>query len=231
MNNKNNNEENINDKDEPLIHHLEALRSTLLNSLKAILLLSPFGFYFAPAFIKFIINNSMPNGMTKLHYFSPMEVFIIEIKTGIILAFVFAFPFIVNEMRKFITPALYEHEKKFVGGIIISSSLLFLAGSAVCIFMILPLIMNFSASFATSSLEATLGLENFIGLAGSLIIAFGLMFQFPLIVLMSVKMGLVSVKTLRNARPYVIVAILIFAALLTPPDIVSQLMLGIPTWL
>ena len=91
--------------------------------------------------------------------------------------------------------------------------------------------MNFSASFSTAQLQPTLGLENFITLSAAMILAFGLMFQFPLVVLICVKFGLVSVNTLKNARPYIIVGILILAAIFTPPDIVSQLMLGVPTWL
>ena len=91
--------------------------------------------------------------------------------------------------------------------------------------------MNFSAAFATSQLEATLGLESFINLAAGMMLAFGLMFQVPLVVLIGIKFGLVSVEVLEKARPYVIVGILILAAIFTPPDVVSQLMLGVPTWL
>ena len=97
--------------------------------------------------------------------------------------------------------------------------------------MFLPLIINFGLSFSTPDIQAVLGISNIIGLSLWLSVIFGLMFQFPLAVLICVKFGLVSVDTLKNARPYIIVIILILAAIFTPPDIVSQLMLGVPTWL
>lgn len=219
------------DKEQTFIQHLEALRSMLINSIAAVVLLSPIGFWAAPKFINFLVKNSLPDGIVKLHYFSPMEVFLIQMKAGIVLAFVLAFPFIVYQVRKFVLPALYEHERKFLGILVFFATILFVLGAAFCVFCIMPLIMNFSASFSTAQLEPTLGLGNFVNLCAGLMLAFGLMFQMPLVVLTGVKFGLVSVKTLENMRPYIIVVILILAAVFTPPDVVSQLMLGVPTWL
>ena len=220
-----------NNKDQTFIEHLEALRSMLIHSLSAVALFSIPGFYLAPRCIDFLIKHTIPESIGKLHYFSPMEVFVIQLKTGLVLGFVIAFPYIVYQVRKFVLPALYDNERKFLGWLISLATILFVAGSAFCIFLILPLIMNFSAAFSTAQLQPTLGLENFINLSAAMILAFGLMFQFPLAVLICVKFGLVSVDTLKNARPYIIVIILILAAIFTPPDIVSQLMLGVPTWL
>ena len=218
-------------EDQSFIEHLEALRSMLIHSLSAVAVMSLPGFYLAPKCIDFLIKNSLPENIGKLHYFSPMEVFIIQLKAGLVIGFILAFPYVVYQVRKFILPALYENERKFLGWLITLATVLFAAGSAFCIFLILPLIMSFSASFSTAQLQPTLGLENFITLSAAMILAFGLMFQFPLAVLICVKFGLVSVNTLKNARPYIIVGILILAAIFTPPDIVSQLMLGVPTWL
>ncbi len=216
---------------ENFISHLEALRGMLLRSISAIVILSPVGFYVAPKFLNFLIQNSLPESMTKLHYFSPMEVFIIQLKIGVLIAFVISFPYIVYEIKKFINPALYQNERRFLSGLILSSSFLFLLGGAFCIFFILPLIMNFSAEFATAELTPTLGLNNFVTLAGGLILAFGLMFQFPLATIFAVKLGLVEIETLKHIRPYIFVGILIISALLTPPDVISQLMLGVPTYI
>lgn len=218
-------------EEQSFIQHLEALRRMLIKSIFAVVFLSPIGFYAAPRCIDFLIKHSLPEQIGKLHYFSPMEVFIIQLKTGLIIAFILAFPFIVFQVKKFVVPALYENERKFLGCLVVLSTLLFILGSVFCIFFILPLIMNFSAGFSNSHLEATLGLGNFINLAAGLILAFGLMFQFPLLVLSGVKFGLVEVETLKNARPYIIIGILVISALLTPPDIISQIMLGVPTWL
>ena len=214
-----------NNKDQTFIEHLEALRSMLIHSLSAVALFSIPGFYIAPRCIDFLIKHTIPESIGKLHYFSP------QLKAGVVLGFIIAFPYIVYQVRKFVLPALYENERRFLGWLISLATILFVAGSAFCIFLILPLIMNFSAAFSTAQLQPTLGLENFINLSAAMILAFGLMFQFPLGVLICVKFGLVSVSTLKNARPYIIVGILILAAIFTPPDIVSQLMLGVPTWL
>lgn len=219
------------DSEQTFIQHLEALRSMLIHSVAAVAVLTPAGFYLAPKFIDFLIKNSLPQGIAKLHYFSPMEVFVIQLKAGLVIAFVLAFPYVVLQVRKFILPALYEHERKFLGLLVVLATGLFVFGAAFCVFVIMPLIMNFSAAFATSQLEATLGLSSFINLSAGLMLAFGLMFQIPLAVLTGIKFGLVSGDMLKKARPYIIVGILILAAIFTPPDIVSQLMLGVPTWL
>ena len=218
---KKSNNSNIED-DQSFIAHLEALRHTLLNSIFAVVLLSPLGFYFAPKFIDWLIAVSLPDNMPKLHYFSPMEVFIIQLKAGLVVAY---------QVRKFVLPALYENERKFLGWFMALFVILFVSGCAFCIFLILPLVMNFSVGFMSEKLEPTIGLANFVNLASGLILAFGIMFQFPLAVLAGVKFGLVSVETLKNLRPYIIVSILILAAIFTPPDVVSQLLLGVPTWL
>ena len=111
------------------------------------------------------------------------------------------------------------------------SSVLFAGGIAFCIGLILPMLMRFSGGFATPELQPVLGLANFLNLAGWLMLAFGVMFQSPIAVLLAVRFGVISAETIRRKRPYVMTGILIAAAILTPPDIVSQVMLAVPTWL
>lgn len=217
-------------KNESFITHLEALRGMLLNSITSIAILSPVGFWAAPKFIDYLIKNSLPENMPQLHYFSPMDVFLIQIKIGILLAFILAYPYIVYEVIKFVKPALYKHESTFMLSLIVSASILFILGGIFCIYTILPLIMNFSAGFSTEYIAPTIGLNQFITLALGLILAFGVMFEIPLVVILGVKFGLVEVSSLKHLRPYIIVAILIAAGVLTPPDIISQLMLAVPTY-
>lgn len=104
-------------------------------------------------------------------------------------------------------------------------------GAGFCLGTILPLLMRFSAGFATPNLKPVIGLAGFLELSGWLLLSFGLMFQFPLAVILAVRFGAVRVETLRRGRPYVVVGILILAAILTPPDVVSQLLLAVPTWI
>ena len=129
------------DSEQTFIQHLEALRSMLIHSVAAVAVLTPAGFYLAPKFIDFLIKNSLPQGIAKLHYFSPMEVFVIQLKAGLVIAFVLAFPYVVLQVRKFILPALYEHERKFLGWLVVLATGLFVFGAAFCVFVIMPLII------------------------------------------------------------------------------------------
>ena len=122
-------------------------------------------------------------------------------------------------------------EKKFVKTAVFCSTFLFVLGAAMCIGFVLPLIMKFSMSFATEQIKPILGISNFVVLSGWLILAFGLMFQFPIAIYFLVRFDIVSLESLKNKRPYIVVILLVIAAILTPPDVVSQILLFIPTYL
>jgi len=216
--------------EENLITHLEALRNTLLHCVFALFIAAPIGFLSSNYFINALIRWSLPSGLSKLNFFSPMEVLVVQLKIGFVISFILVFPYIVREIWKFLMPALHQNERKFLKTVVFSSTFLFFFGVLFCIYFILPMILKFSMSFTTSSLQPMLGLSNFINLSGCLMLAFGLMFQFPLLILSLVHFGLVSVEFLEDKRPYIVVLILILAAILSPPDIVSQLLLGIPTY-
>lgn len=216
---------------ESFTYHLTELRKTLLSIIICVIILFPIGYYLAPYCIDFLIKWSFPQQLSKLNFFSPMEVFIVNLKIGFIISFVVAFPYIMYKIWKFLLPALYEKEKKFLELSVFVSSFLFLCGVFICIVFVLPLIIKFSISFATDQIQPILGINNFLGLSGWLMLAFGLMFQFPIAIYFLVKFDIVSIKTLTSKRPYIIIIILIIAAILTPPDIISQLMLAIPTYI
>lgn len=220
-----------NSEEENLITHLEALRNTLLHCLFAIAIASPIGFLSANYFINSLIRWSLPVEFSKLNFFSPMEVFTIQLKVGFIISVVITFPYLIREIWSFLLPALHKNERKFLKTIVLLSTVLFGFGVAFCTYFILPMVMKFSMSFVTPNLQATLGLSNFINLSSALMLAFGVMFQFPLLVLALVHLKLMSVEYIQDKRPYVIVLILILAAIFSPPDVVSQLLLGIPTYL
>ena len=221
----------MNDRDEPLIAHLEALRSTLIACIIAIVLLCPFSYWASPYVINYLVKHCIPESVGSLHYFAPMEVFWTQLNLSLILALLLSYPWNIWQIWKFLLPALYKEEAKALKFWLLSSSILFVGGVAFCIYFILPILMGFSGSFSTEGIKPIIGLENFLNLAGWLMLAFGLMFQAPIVVLLSVRFGLTSSASLREKRPYVIIAILFLAALLTPPDVVSQILLGFPTWL
>ena len=219
------------DNDESLITHLEALRSTLIRCFVALGIgLIPL-FLVAPYFMDCLIKIMIGKNNISLNYFSPMEVFILQIKIAIVLAFLCCFPYIARQIWQFIVPALYENERKFIKSIVFISSALFIIGVLFCLFFILPLIINFGISFSTSEIKAMFGISNIIGLALMLSIIFGLMFQFPIITYSLIRFNITSYESIKNKRSYVFVGILIIAGILTPPDIVSQLLLTIPTYL
>lgn len=219
------------DKDESLLTHLEALRSTLIRCFVALGIgLIPL-FLVAPYFMDCLIKIMIGKNNVSLNYFSPMEVFILQIKIAVVLDFLCCFPYIARQIWQFIVPALYENERKFIKSIVFSSSALFIIGVLFCLFFILPLIINFGISFSTSEIKAMFGISNIISLALMLSIIFGLMFQFPIITYSLIRFNITSYESVKNKRSYIFVGILIIAGILTPPDIVSQLMLTIPTYL
>ena len=216
--------------DETLVSHLEALRSTLLRCLISLGIILPITLFLAPYFLDWLVQFLIRDTKITLNFFSPAEVFILQIKIALILDLLLCFPYIAKQLWDFILPALYENERCFIKRIVLSSSILFILGIIFCISFILPLIIKFGASFATNDLKATLGISNVIGLSLWLSVIFGLMFQFPLITYSIIKTGISSYTSIKTKRPYIFTFILIISAILTPPDILSQLMLTIPTY-
>lgn len=219
------------DKDEKLSAHLEALRAVLIRCFTALGLAFIPLFFAAPFAIDILIKLLIGNHDIALNYFSPMEVFILQIKVAAVLDILLCFPYIAYQIWQFVLPALYDNERKFIRSIVLSSASLFILGVLFCLFFILPLIINFGLSFANDNLKAVLGISNIVSLSLWLSIIFGVMFQFPLITYSLIKSKIVSYQSVKDKRPYVFVIILIIAAILTPPDVVSQLMLAIPTYL
>lgn len=219
------------DKDESILYHIQALRSTLINCLVSIGILLIPSFFIAPKCLNCLIEYIIKDNNIKLNFFTPVEVFILQIKIALLIAFIISFPYIAFQFWKFFKPALYEHEKKFIKSIVFLSTILFVLGALFCILIILPLIINFGISFNNNNIQAVINITNVINLGLWMSFAFGLMFQFPLITHALIKSGFISYSTIADKRPYVVVIMLILAAILTPPDVVSQLLLFIPTYL
>ncbi|MCM1322645.1 MAG: twin-arginine translocase subunit TatC [Acetobacter sp.] len=214
-----------------LITHLEELRNTLIRCFIAIGIILPICLYFSPTLLDILTKHLINNLPITLNFFSPMEIFILQIKTAIILDILICFPYIAKQLWNFILPALYDNERHFIKSIVLTSSTLFIIGATFCLFFILPLIIRFGTNFATAEINAVLGISNIISLSLHLSVIFGLMFQFPLITYSLIRANIVSYKAVKDKRPYVFTFILIVSAILTPPDIISQLMLTIPTYI
>lgn len=212
------------------LEHLEELRWAIIKAVAAIIVLFPLALYFSDDVIQLLIARLCPPAVS-LRYFSPIEPFMVKLKMALFMAVFLAFPFILKQCWSFVAPGLYKGEKRFVAFLLVSASLLSFVGAAFALITILPLIMNFSLSFETPYLQASIGIDNFISLTGSLIIAFAAVFQMPAVILVLVMAGVITVASLKASRAYVMVLILIILAVLTPPDVVSQLLMGIPAYL
>lgn len=219
------------DNDESLIAHLEALRETLLKCLIVLGLVFPFMLFAAPKVLECLTDIIISDSNVTLNYFSPAEVFIIQIKTAAVLDLIVCFPYIAKKIWDFIIPALYENERKFIKTTVLTSTALFVTGVLFCIFFILPLIIKFGLSFSSSNIKAVFGISNIINLSLWMSISFGLMFQLPLITYSLIKSDIIPYESISDKRSYVIVGILIMAGILTPPDVVSQILLALPTYM
>lgn len=219
------------DKEESLVSHLEALRGALIKCFAALGIGIVPMFLTAPYCMNLLIKIMITDNNIALNYFSPMEVFILQIKMAVVLDLLLCFPYMAKKIWEFLLPGLLENERQFVRSIVLSSSLLFITGVLFCLFFILPLVINFGISFATADVKAVFGISNIITLALWLSVVFGIMFQFPLVTFSLIRSGIVSYESMKDKRPYIFVGILIVAAFLTPPDVVSQTMLTVPTYL
>ena len=158
-------------------------------------------------------------------------VFLVPIKVAALLAFVIALPVVLYQLWAFVAPGLYTHEKRLMLPLVIASFLLFLMGMAFAYVLVFPVVFAFMSAVAPEGVAWMTDIEKYFSFALTTFFAFGLTFEVPVVVIVLVRMGIVSIEKLKSARPYVIVGAFIVAAVFTPPDVVSQFMLAVPLWL
>lgn len=177
--------------------------------------------------LAFPLMQSLPQG-SKMIATGVITPFLIPMKISFMAAFVLVLPYILYEAWAFVAPGLYAHEKKLVLPLVVSSTLLFLLGMLFCYFIVFGKVFAFIASFAPKSITVAPDIEAYFNFVLGMFLAFGLAFEVPVVVVVLVLTGLVSVEQLREWRGYVVVAIFIVAAVVTPPDVVSQIALALP---
>lgn len=170
---------------------------------------------------------SLPNG-AKMIATGVISPFLVPMKVTLLLAFILALPWVLYQVWAFIAPGLYAHEKKLVMPLVISSSLLFVAGVAFSYFLVFGRVFRFINEFAPTSITVAPDIENYLDFVMTMCLAFGMTFEVPVVVVVLVRMGLVTVDKLKAIRPYVIVGAFVIAAIVTPPDVVSQFSLAVP---
>jgi sec-independent protein translocase protein TatC len=154
--------------------------------------------------------------------------FMVPLKVTLFMALLIALPFVLWQAWAFVAPGLYKHEKKLAAPLIASSVLMFALGMAYCYFVVFGLVFKFIAGFAPASVAVSPDIEAYFGFVMGMFLAFGLTFEVPIIVVLLARFGIADVQKLKQARPYVIVGAFIIAAVFTPPDVLSQLLLAIP---
>jgi sec-independent protein translocase protein TatC len=157
--------------------------------------------------------------------------FFVPVKVTMMAAFVIALPYLLYQIWAFVAPGLYAHERKLVAPLIITSTLLFICGMAFAYYLVFPVVFHFMVSVAPEGVAVMTDIGKYLDFVLTLFLAFGVTFEVPVAVVILVRMGLVSVKTLKEIRPYMIVGAFVVGAIFTPPDVVSQVMLAVPLWI
>lgn len=212
------------------ISHLVELRNRIMKALLAIIVVFLCLMPWTGKIYDFLAQpmmSSLPAG-SKMIATGVITPFLIPVKVTLLAAFIIALPIVLYQAWAFIAPGLYEHEKKLIAPLVVSSSLLFIAGVAFCYFFVFGVIFKFINEFAPKSISVAPDIESYFGFVMTLFIAFGVTFEVPIVVIVLVRMGLVTVEKLKEFRPYVIVGAFVIAAVVTPPDIMSQLLLAVP---
>lgn len=228
-------EADIDDSKAPLIEHLVELRQRMLWSIGALILAFCVSFYFADDIFGLLVQpltDAFPAGEGKLIYTKLYEAFFVEIKVALFAAFFISFPIISNQLWAFVAPGLYANEKKAFLPFLLATPLLFTAGAALAYYIVMPTAFRFFLAFEGQvgglTQEALPAMGDYLSLVMQFILAFGVCFQLPVLLLLLNRAGIVTRDQLKGLRRYMVVAAFALAAILTPPDVVSQLMLGVP---
>ena len=222
----------IDETQAPLLEHLVELRSRLLRAVAALAVAFFVSLYFAKDILAFLVQPLLDAGQDRLIYTKLYGQFFVELKVALWAAFFVSFPVIANQLWAFIAPGLYAKEKKAFLPFLLATPVLFLAGGALAYFVVMPTAFHWFLGFQGTpggvQIDALPNSEDYLGLVMQFILAFGLSFLLPVLLLLLNIAGIVSRAQLVRARRYMIVLAFVIAAVATPPDVISQLMLAIP---
>ncbi len=215
------------------ISHLIELRDRLLRAVVAWLIIFVCLFPWAKELYTLLAQPmlaSLPQGgqMIATEVVTP---FFVPVKVAMLAAFLLALPYMMYQAWAFIAPGLYAHEKRIILPLSIASVVLFIIGMAFAYFLVFPVVFGFVVSIAPEGVAVMTDINKYLDFVITLFIAFGVTFEVPIVVVALTKMGVVELEALRHGRPYVIVGAFVIAAIVTPPDVISQFMLAVPMWL
>lgn len=215
---------------QPFLSHLAELRKRLIISVSVLLLSAVLCFFFAK-YIIYFLRMPLPEKFNALKTFAPAEAFFTEIKVAVLSGIFLAAPVIFYQIWKFVAPGLYANEQKIVRPFVLSSIFFFLAGAAFCYTVVLPFVFNFLLNYGATYSDPFLRLKDFLSFTITLLLAFGIVFELPVFIYFLARVGAVKADKLKRFRRFAIVIFFVVGAILTPPDIVSQIMLALPMML
>jgi sec-independent protein translocase protein TatC len=211
-------------KEEGFVTHLVELRDRLVKAAASLIVVFLGLVYWAPDIYSILATpmiNSLPAG-TSMIATDVTAPFFVPMKVTMMVAFIIALPYILYQAWAFIAPGLYEHEKKLAAPIILSSFVLFLLGMAFAYFFV------FVAAYTPTGVQMATDIDKYLSFVITLFLVFGLSFETPVVEMVLVRLGMVSIEKLKNFRSYFIVIAFVIAAIVTPPDVISQFMLAVP---
>jgi sec-independent protein translocase protein TatC len=218
--------------EQPFVAHLVELRDRLIKAMIAVAVVAGVLFlYPGPGALYDILAAPLvahlPKGATLIAT-SVISPFLVPLKILLMAAFLIALPVVLYQVWAFVAPGLYSHEKKLMLPLVISSTLLFFLGVGFCYYFVFGQVFSFIQSFAPKSITAAPDIEAYLGFVLTMFIAFGLAFEVPIVVIVLARLGVVSIEKLKQFRGYFVVLAFVIAAVITPPDVVSQLALAVP---
>lgn len=222
----------VDDSKMPLLDHLIELRSRLLWSFLALAIAFGVSIYFARPIFGFLVQPLLASGQDKLIYTAIFEAFFVEIKVAFFAAAFFSFPVFATQLWRFVAPGLYAKEKRAFLPFLLATPILFTIGAAMAYYMAIPVALNYLLGFGGNvggvEQQALPGVDNYLNFVMKFIFGFGISFLLPVLLMLLEKAGIITLAQLKGGRRYAIVGAFAIAAVLTPPDVVSQLLLAIP---
>jgi sec-independent protein translocase protein TatC len=217
---------------ESFISHLVELRQRLVRAVGAVLAIFVVLFIYPGSgyiydLLALPLMNALPEG-AKMIATGVITPFMVPVKVTVLVGFMVALPYVLYQAWAFVAPGLYEHEKRLALPLIVASTVLFFLGVAFCYFFVFGKVFAFIHDFAPKSITPAPDIEAYFSFVLTMFLAFGITFEIPIVVIVLVRMGIVTVEKLREARPYVVVGAFVIAAVVTPPDVLSQFMLAVP---
>ena len=213
--------------------HLIELRMRLMRSIIAVVIVLLVLFPFAKdiyALLAQPLLRVLPAGSTMIAT-DVTGTFLVPLKVTLMSAFLIALPFVLWQAWAFVAPGLYQHEKRLVVPVLVSSCLFFALGMSFAYFFVCPVAFGFFAGYTPVGVQMMTDIDKYLSFVMTMFIAFGLTFETPVVVVVLVRMRVVPLEKLRSIRPYVIVGAFVIGAIFTPPDVISQCLLAIPLWL